>query len=150
MMLSPIILAKLTLVSTRFHGCRSVSWLWTGPHCRGGRGSLILLKVPEGRTPVGDLVTTSSIYFARSVCSSGRRPGKDARTLPGHARSAGQGRLGIRLRCSGRCMAVTDRGDLQSYLDGRGLMVDIRSVEGIAPPPPGLGCRHQAWPHRPT
>lgn len=32
-------------------------------------------------------------------------------------------------------MAVTDRGDLQSYLDGRGLMVDIRSVEGIAPPP---------------
>ena len=35
-------------------------------------------------------------------------------------------------------MAVTDRGDLQSYLDGRGLMVDIRSVEGIAPPPPRI------------
>ena len=88
---------------------------------------LILQKVREESTPVWNLVTTSSIYFARSVCLSGRRLGKDARTLPGHARSAGQGRLDIRPRCSDRCIAVTDSGDLQVYLGDRDLVIDIRA-----------------------
>lgn len=35
-------------------------------------------------------------------------------------------------------MAVTDSGDLHSYLDGWDLAVDIRSVGGIGTPP-GLG-----------